>query len=438
MTRKKVLLLAYHFPPIGGPGVQRAVKFVKYLPEFGWDPIVLTSKNINYSVYDYSLAAELDPSLEIVRTESLDPQRLSYFLFSGSKEGQSDSGVVRNARFREGSLGLAAFRRFRDFLLMPDAALGWTPFAYRAGKRVISRHGIDAILALAPPNSSAILAKWLSASTRVPYVVDFRDPWADGVASEFPTETHRRLHRWLEGKTVSTASAVTVYGEVYARDLREQYPSFRGPLEELTNGFDPADLHGVIPQARTPGKARIVYQGSLNYYHKGNLETLIEALRRLAPELRASLEIFFVGRSPAEARERVSAAGMSEVIKFLSYRPHGEALAYLASADAALLFVQNGDLTSVTGKVFEYIMAGRPILACVEPRGACADLLRRAGFAEWIVPADAPEEFARAITSLADAGWPRPGMERADQFSRRSVTKNLAKILDQVSKRRSQ
>jgi glycosyltransferase involved in cell wall biosynthesis len=414
------------------------LKFVKYLPEFGWDPIVLTVKDINYAIRDYSLLDDIDPAIKIVRTESLDPHRLSSFLFSGVAGDEAESKIVRNRRFNEGTSSLRAYRWIRDLIAVPDAEVGWIPLAYRAGLRAIQEGGVDVIVASAPPNSSTLLAYLLSRKTGIPYALDFRDPWigADIFGQRYPTKLHKRMNIWLEGKAVKSASALTVYGDVLAQALKKRYPGFAGPIAELTNGFDSNDIHGVVAKERPEGRSRIVYLGSLYEHQEGNIRTLLSAMQLLPDILRHSLEVIFVGRPSLYARREVSIAGLEGQITFLHYKPHAEALSYLLSADAALLFVKKGDRTSVTAKVYEYLMAGCPILACIEPSGACADVLKRAGCADWIVPADDAEAIARAIMSLAAAGWPRPSSPAIEQFSRRAVTERLAGVLCDVSNAR--
>ena len=430
---KRVLIISYLFPPVGGPGVQRVLKFAKYLPEFGWDPVVLTVKDINYSIYDESLLKDIDPETTVIRTESLDPQRLTRCLFSGTTDGTSGSMVVKNSRFKEGSRSLALYRILRDLFAIPDPAILWAPFAYVAGLRAIRKLNIEAIVALAPPNSSTFVAKLLSKRTGIPCILDFRDPWVDGVASTFATGLHRSLHKWLEGKAINGAAAITVYGEVYERDLRAKYPQFKGIVAELTNGFDRADLDGVVAQSRAENKRRIVYQGSVNWYHRQNFQLFLEALRILPNSVKDTIEVLFVGRVTADVQSLVCDLGLEQQVKFLSYKPHRESLGYLLSADAALLFVEKGDRTSVTGKVFEYLMAGCPILASIEPDGACAEVLHRAGCADWIVAPDEPGAMSRAICSLAASNWPRPSATSIERFSRKSITGDLAVLLDRVT-----
>lgn len=158
----------------------------------------------------------------------------------------------------------------------------------------------------------------------------------------------------------------------------------------------------------------------------------LAALRILPDEVRNSLDVIFVGRAFVGAEREVAEAGLERQVRFLGYLPHKEALRYLRSADATLLFIPKDNRTLVSGKVFEYLMVGSPIIACVEPDGVCAELLRKAGCGEWISPPDDAQGLAETLVAIAKAGWPRPHSADIDQFSRRELTGRLAATLDRM------
>lgn len=432
MTQKKVLLISYLFPPVGGSGVQRALKFAKYLPEFGWDPVVLTVRAINYSVYDPSLLKELSSEVEIIRTESLDPQRLSVWAMSKSRSTHPGGSVLLNSRFREGSKALSLYRFCREVFAFPDPYIGWIPFAYWQGLKAIRRHKIEAILVTMPPHSSAFVAKLLSRKTGVPYLLDLRDFWVGfEPAPHFSTRLHERANNLLEKWALRGASALTVFGEVLRNTLKERYPNI-AKCEVIPNGFDPMDVEGIAPAERPKGRNRIVFQGSLGTLVKECFSVFLAALRILPDEVRNSLDVIFVGRAFVGAEREVAEAGLERQVRFLGYLPHKEALRYLRSADATLLFIPKDNRTLVSGKVFEYLMVGSPIIACVEPDGVCAELLRKAGCGEWISPPDDAQGLAETLVAIAKAGWPRPHSADIDQFSRRELTGRLAATLDRM------
>jgi len=432
VTQKKVLLISYLFPPVGGPGVQRALKFAKYLPEFGWDPVVLAVKAINYSVYDPSLLKELSSEVEIIRTESLDPQRLSAWAMPKSRSTHPDESILLNSRFREGSKALSLYRFCREVFAFPDPYVGWMPFAYWQGLKVIRRLKIEAIVVMMPPHSSAFVAKLLSWKTGVPYLLDLRDFWVGyEPAPRFSTRLHKWANNLLEKWALTGAPALTVFGEVLKDTLKERYPDIT-KCEVIPNGFDPLDIEGIAPAERSEGKHRIVYSGSLGTFLQESFSVFLAALRALPDEVRNSLEIIFVGRTYSGAKAEVADAGLEGQVRFLGYLSHKEALRYLRSADATLLFLPKNDRISFSGKVFEYLMVGAPIIACVEPDGVCAEMLRKAGCGAWITAPGDAQGLAETIGAMAKAGWPRPHSVDIDQFSRRELTGRLAAALDRM------
>jgi glycosyltransferase involved in cell wall biosynthesis len=436
VDRKSVLLLNYHFPPLGGSGVQRALKFAKYLPQAGWDTVVVVAKNTNYLVYDYSLLKEIPPAVEVIRTESLDPLRLSVFMVSRSVTKASESeGVVRNPKVTEGSKSLSAYRRIRDFVGIPDIWIGWVPFAVAAGWKAIRRKKIDAIVGMLGPGSTAVIARLLSACTGTPYVLDLRDGWTEDPYRTYPSRLHKWVNEAFEKWTMSKASALTVHGDWWRERFERKYPWLAGKITVIHNGFDRADMGEAAPLARTGAKRRIVYMGSLNFYHEAAFLAFLDAMQRLPSDLRNKLEIVFVGRAYERAPRQAEDAGLKEIISFVPYCKHGEALGYLQSADAALLFVAAGDTRSISGKVFEYLMIGQPILAFIEPASATADLLTAAGHDRWIAPPDKPGRIADTIVALDAAGWPVPDGSRVEQFGRQRGAERLAGVLDSVTRK---
>ncbi len=434
---KTVLLINYLFPPCGGSGVQRALKLAKYLPSAGWQTVVETVKDINYLVYDLSLLKEIPPDVEIVRTESFDPQRLSILMMSSAvKEASKNSGVVRNTTVTEGSRVLGVYRRVRDCIGIPDIWIGWTPFAVFSGWKTIRRRKVDAIVGMVGSGTTAIITYLLSRLTGVPYLLDLRDGWTEDPDETYPTGFHRWVNGVFERWTMKNVAALTVYGDSCREAFEQKYPWLKGKVTVIPNGFDRADLKEVVPQQRATAKRRIVYMGSLNVYHEKTFQSFLDAVRSLPKPVLANLEILFVGRAFAQAPEHVSASGLSNVVSFVPYAAHAIALGYLVSADASLLLIRASDRQSLTGKLFEYLMAGPPILACIEPESACADVLRTSGHAEWITPPDSPDQIRNTIVAMATAGWPRPENPQVEQYSRERNAAKLASILDGIVARK--
>jgi glycosyltransferase involved in cell wall biosynthesis len=429
---KKVLFVTYYFPPVGGAGIQRNIKHIKYLPKFGWLPFVISVKMINFYVYDESLTKEIPSVARIIRTGSLDPLRLSAIIMSGYKNKKnSEKGPIKNRYFTEGSKIVKLYRSLiRDYLSFPDPQVGWIPFAYLKGLEVIKKNDIRVIYATVNRFSAAIIAYLLSKKTGLPYVLDFPDGWTDDPYFKCPTAMHRKGHNYLEKLTVGNASAVTVYGDYLFDCFIRKYPWLKNRAHVLPNGFDSDDLKGVLPVKKNE-KRRIVYTGSLYDHHEQNLIYFMKALNTLPESILKNIEVIFVGIYFEKAKDRVREMGLEEVIHFEGYIPHKRSLGYLLSADASLLFIRPGDISSITGKVFEYMMVRRPIIACIEPKGICFDILKKAGQCKWASSPDDFKEIADKIIKLDRLGWPKSEDEEMWQtFDRKKNTQKLSSILD--------
>lgn len=431
---QKVLFITYLFPPTGGSGVQRKLKYIKYLPAFDWHPYVLTVKPITYYVYDHSLTKDIPKEATIIRTESLDPLRLSYRLRNGTRTNTPHSQTNNQAPIQyvsKQSWFVQLYQQLRIWLSFPDPQFGWIPFAVRAGKKAVLEHNIPVIVASAHP-SSGVIAHLIAKATNRPYVLDFADGWTDNPYLKTPTKLHRKAHEWLEARVVGQADGVTTYGETLAQKFEARYPKLQGHAITLPNGFDPDDFAQIDPIPKSNGQRRIVYMGSLYKHQENNFIAFLEALNLIPETLRQQLEIIFVGNYYAEAPGLVAKAHLTDQFSFLGYQPHTKALSYLASADAGLLFIQRADYTMVTGKVFEYLMAQLPILASIEPNGACAKILHQAEQDAWITSPDEKQEIAETLKRLAEQGWPKPSAKGLARFNRKQNTGKLAVQLQKL------
>lgn len=445
----KVLFLAYTFPPVGGIGVQRSLGFVKYLSRFGWSPTVVTVKPISYYVYDPSLLDELPPEVRVERTGSLDPLRVSAIALRDARRQRGASpapppvaetaaaprGAVRHPFYHMNSPLVKAYRVVRNLAAFPDVQVGWLPFVISRGLSLIRRERPAVIYSPGVPYSSAVAAHLLSRMTGVPYVIDFHDGWTDDMYQRYPTRLHHRAHRWLEGRVVKDAAGVIVYGDWLGNRLAERYPRVRDRIVEITHGYDPASRDAVVAAPRTPGKWRVVYMGSMFERCAPNLRTLLEALRGLPGEVRERFEVIFVGQAYDGVADEVESAGLAHLFRFLGYLPHQEALGWLDSADAAVMFLMPGDRASVSGKVFELMMMGKPILALVEPEGECARILRKAELGRWVTAPTDVETLRHNLSELDALGFPPPREAKIDAFSRVRQAETLAAVLRASARR---
>jgi glycosyltransferase involved in cell wall biosynthesis len=435
--RKRVLIVAYYFPPSGGPGVQRVLKFAKYLPEFGWDPAVLTVRDGDYPARDPSLLAEIPPGMPVHRTPIFEPYTV-YRALTGKKKGEA---VDVNTNYRPGTkvpLAEKLSQAVRATLFIPDARVGWLPYGLGRGARIAREWGADLIFSSSPPYTAALLGRGIARRAKLPWVFELRDPWTGFLSAPVRHGPSRDLDRRLERNCVRDADRVVLAWRGIGRDLESKYPGLGAPKFRLIeNGFDPDDLAGVEPIRSD--RFTVVYTGSM--YGVRNPGTFLEAVARLLGGGRVSpgeLLVRFVGRFGDEVRAMFRRPELEGVVEEVGHRPHAESVRYTLGADVLLLVVDDvaGSEGIVPGKVFEYIGARRPILA-VAPEGDVADLIRRTGAGVVVDRNDVngmAEALARWIEERrATGGVAFPGREdEVNRLSRRGRTEQLARVFDEV------
>lgn len=429
---KKILMVTYDFPPIGGGGVQRNLKFIKYLTKLGWDTSVLTVKERDFYVFDDSLLKELNNNTNIYRAYSIDPLSISTKIRKFStifKKGKSNfsSQITVN----EDAWYVGFYRNIRNWLLLPDGHSGWIPFAYSLGKKIVKENGPDIIFGSFPGPSNAFVTYKISKKFNIPYVIDFRDGWTDDPYTNFSSIFHRKYHEYYEKKIILGAKKIIVYGEPLKEIYEKRYPKLIGNIEVINNGFDPEDFLNLIPKIKSNNKVRLVYSGSMYFDRRETYINFIKAICTFT-NLEDKLEIIFVGDRLRWASDLVIEENLENIISFTGYLPHKEALEYLSSADASLIFLQIGDEIALTGKIFEYIGLGLPIIACVEPAGACSMLLKSIEHDQGVCSPSVPEDIATKIQLLIDKKMISLKTSDINAFSRKFHAEKLDKILSEL------
>ncbi len=438
-------MVAYGFPPLGGSGVQRTLKFTKYLPDYGWQPYVVTVKDPpgQAEEEDQLLPEELSPQVRIYRTRSIEPAKIFRTLRARVKGIRRLSGVQSHAEGNESSPAAPSKLRwlkiFIDGLFIPDQQVGWLPFAVLECLRIIRREKIDAIYSTSEPFTDHLIAYVLKKISAKPWVADFRDPWTQYQRHPAYFRWRKRSDEWLERRFLSYADAVVITSDAAADNLVRKYPSLkRDKVFTITNGFDPADFDG-LDEGKTGQKFTIVYTGRFNY-PVSTSPNFLKALERLVSEekgVKRNLEVIFVGVFGEENRRLVHELGLEEVTNLKGYLPHRESLAYLLRGDMLLLTLNSGIGGEVIypAKVFEYLAAKRPILALV-PEGVSAELVRSTKSGVVVDPDDV-EEIKQAIRAAYHGykgGTPTISPENClSQYDRRELTKSLAEVLDRLT-----
>lgn len=421
MPNRRVLFIAYLFPPIANSGTQRPLKFAKYLPQFGWDPLVLTAERVSDHPQDRRLLKEVPADMTVVRVPLLSDQ-------IGAVAGTLGMGVVTRQRIQEGISW-----RMRNRWHSPDIYALWRPTARRAAMKLFRDVGFDAIYATGYPWTSLLVGMDVAEMTGRPLVADFRDPWAADDYEGRSPEEHSEDAR-LERQVVTHAAAVLCTTATATAQMIGSYPSLRpDKFVTIPNGFDPADIERIKPWPRQ--RFRIVYTGVWKPgYGLDALYRAIGEIARTTPALLSDFEVIAAGFEPGPAHR----LGLSEYVDEIGVLSHDDAVALMRSAD--VLYLQNAEGASqqhrLPGKLFEYLATGRPILAVTEPSGECGRLLSRVGGGIVVAPSDRDglhRVLRDAITRKALHTPEREqGILRA--FERRALTRVLASVFESVTR----
>lgn len=439
---RKVLIIAYYFPPSGGPGVQRVLKFVQYLREFGWEPVVLTVRDGTFPARDESLLGKVPEGVAVYRTEIFEPYEL-YRRFTGAKK--IDGVDVNNLKSSDAgrSLTESISEFIRATFFIPDARIGWRRHAVREGLRVIREEGIDAIYSSSPPYTCSIIARDLRRKSGLPWIAGFRDPWTGFLTTPERWLIPAKIDRSLERSVFSEADAIDVAWTGIRDDALRKYPELpSGKFHHLPNGFDSRDFPQVEPDERTDRRFTITYTGSM--YGVRTPREFLEAVGRLLdsgdiPSDR--LRLRFIGRFGEEVHEMFRRFPYAGVIDVEGYMPHAESIRQLLLSDALLLVVDTtGDSAEIVpGKVYEYIGTGRPVLAVAPEEGAIADLMRETGAGLVAHQSDIDGIAANVLSvyrhHIGEQSPVRPDRDAIARYERRNVTGELARLLDSIVER---
>lgn len=423
---REVLFIAYYYPPMAGAGVQKSLKFVKYLQEFDYHPIVLTV-NPRYArwIKDKSLLSEVPQSTVVYRTPTIDLNWLFKALW-GFRLNKVVTWLQHN-------------------WLLPDPEKTWLPFARRQIDKIVKRHNIDLVYITGGPFSTMLLGPYCFEKHHLKYVVDFRDEWTSNptrLDASFPRRS-QAIDNQYEATVIKYASGVVYTIPLLMKENFEQkYPLLlKKPTRIITNGFDEPDFAGLVKTHVNIDKLRIVYTGS--FYDRRQPGILWEAIKQLIHENKLEqnkISIEIIGRNTPSfvLGDYIADASISQIVKFTSNKQHKDSLASLVNADALLLYIAQGPncKAEMTGKLFEYIRSNTPILAIIPPDGIAAEIIRnsKTGFIYDSAEVDAVKGGILEIYKLWESGQLKlnPDMEYMNRFSRKALTGQLARLFDEV------
>ncbi|MFQ6093267.1 MAG: glycosyltransferase [bacterium] len=420
---RKLLLVAFFFPPLGG-GVQRPLKWVKYLPNFGWRSTVLTTypSHVKY-VRDLSLSDEIPGDTKVYRA-----------FFPNIELGL------------RGWLGKCFFRPLERRFFVPDKEVGWIPFAYRKALKIVRHERPEVVLTTSPPFSTTLLGERLKREFGLRLILDMRDEWTNNPYHLEERErdlSPRRLSREkeLESRAFRGADKILCVSEIMAQNFQELIGIPEEKCVVIRNGFDPQDFDGLERDSREKdGKLRFVYNGSLSL---SSPDTFLLALSRaietsiIDPD---KIEVTFItGSSTKRLIKKFETLVNLGCVKLKTYLPHKESLREVMKHDVLLLLIpgQRGNESIYKGKIFEYINCNRPILGLVPSGGVADKLIQKTRTGTTVEPEDMPG-MLRAISNLYRE-WQTntltidPDWEEIIKYDRKRQTGKLAEVLDEVA-----
>lgn len=430
---KKVLIITYYWIPSGGAGVQRWVKFAKYLRQFGWKPIIYTPENPEYPSIDHSFEKDIPADITVIKTPIWEPYNV-YRNLTGKKNQAINAGFISENKKQGWKDKLSIW--IRGNFLIPDPRRFWIKPSVNFLTNYLKENPVDAVITTGPPHSMHLIGMGLKQNfPALPWVADFRDPWTniDFYKDLNLTWFADKIHHKLEREVLQKADTVLVV----SRGMEEEFaPMKPKKLQVITNGYDESDVQ--IGTQALDAKFSISHIGTLNAAR--NPRTVWKVLSEICAvnvDFKNDLQIQLVGKIDFSVLEDIQNYGLQDCLLKIDYLSHSEAIAKQNTSQVLLLLInQSGNAKGIlTGKFFEYLAAGRPILAVGPTDGDAAVVLNETGAGVMVDFADAQTTRIAILDYYKE--YKNAGLmvqsESVERFSRRSLTGELAGLLNELA-----
>ena len=432
---KKILIITYYWPPAGGPGVQRILKFVKYLRDFGWQPILVTPKDGTYPSRDESLEADIPEDVEVIKTATFEPFAIYNALMGKKNKKEMSIGLI-GLNDKSWKTRVTNFIRANYFI--PDARKGWNKYAYKAAKAIIENEKIEAVLTSGPPQSTHLIGLKLKNKFKLPWVADFRDPWTNVFYNHFFPRTNSTIKKdySLESKVLTTSDGILTA----TQGIADEFSDRQSRYEIIHNGFDENDIKSYSKTKSE--KFTLVYTG--NFKPNQDLPTLWKVLEELQKESKindSNFALKFIGKMDPGVKQTLQQSPISTLVAFGEYVPHQEAVLQMQQASMLLFVVPNekNNALIITGKLFEYLASLTPLLSIGPKKGNADQILNNVG-RDAIIDYDDFERLKSAIEHHIDHWVSNDSIsfqhemdEGLKRYSRKELTGKLATMLNQLT-----
>jgi glycosyltransferase involved in cell wall biosynthesis len=420
----KVLIITYYWPPSGGAGVQRWLKFSKYLPEFGWEPIILTvdPDYATYPVIDSSLKNDIPVNLRVYSTRAID-------YFSIYKNDKSKIPTAGFANSVENTLKGKILRFIRGNFFIPDPRKGWNKFAFQKACDLIEAEGLKHVITTSPPHSTQLIGLKLKKKyPGIKWIADLRDPWTDIYYYKhfYPTFFSKRIDLLFENSVLLKADRIIAVGPSLKKSFTLKAKGIENKIEVVTNGFDENDFlpySGSSPQIFT-----ISYIGTLSEDYP--IQGFLNALKDFRENIK-EFKLRFIGTVSARQKIAIQSSPGCQTTEFINNVAHSEAISYMRGSSLLLLIIpdHSDNKSIITGKIFEYLASGKPVI-CIGPTdGDAAEILRETGSGSTFSYKDSKGILDYLMTSYTGNINIEKGS--ANVFSRRELTRKIISLLEE-------
>ena len=435
---KRVLIISYYWPPTGGSGVQRWVKFAKYLPAEGWQPVIYTPENPEQLAVDASLEAEVPAEAEVIRRRIVEPYEMYKKMLR--KSGHSKEAVEVNPVNAQNKSFLQKVAMWvRGNFFRPDPRCLWIRPSVKFLKKYLKDHPVDLIVSTGPPQSMHMIGRKLAKETGLPWIADFRDPWTKIFYFKHLSMTRatERWHHKIERKVLDEATAVVAVSPLVQQDFQAMTQT---PVELITNGFDECDFSAEkCPEAAGGAGRDFVITHTGLFAADGNPTMLWEVLAHKCSscaDFKKALKIKLVGKTDEQILKAIADAGLKDNLEDMGYQQHAVAVEQQRTASLLILPLRKEPeyKAVLPGKLFEYLASWRPVLGIGQTDGAMSMILNntKTGLVlNW--------EDRKSIERFIDMCWEKHQtgnltVDDADisQFTRRNLTHRMAQLFDKL------
>ena len=436
---KRVLVITYYWPPTGGSGVQRWVKFAKYLPSEGWQPVIYTPENPEQLAVDHSLEADIPEGTEIIKTRITEPYEL-YKKFLRRSGHSKEAVEVNPVNAQNKSFAQKAAMWVRGNLFRPDPRCLWIRPSVRFLKKYLEEHPVDLIVSTGPPQSMHMIGRLLSRETGLPWIADFRDPWTKIFYFKHlsMTKATERWHQKMERKVLDEASAVVAVSPLVQKEFQAMT---RTPVELITNGYDECDFLDGKDEGASGGPDKdftITHTGL--FAADGNPTVLWDILSEKCaedPVFKNALKIRLVGKTDTQILEAITESGLEENLTDLGYQPHSTAIEEQRKASILILPLRKEPeyKAVLPGKLFEYLASWRPVLGIGQPDGAMSMILNKTNtgvVVDWEDKISMKKYIDDCWKAHLDGNLTINDGE-ISAFTRRNLTRQMAELFDKVT-----